>query len=505
MKCENCGNDLVGASIVCRHCNHNNAQGRVSQWRARRSGELKPVPAAAQATATRTISPLASPAADPKPEIKHPLAEVRTLEPKTSLSNPFEQTARSSQPPTPLRAAAAPAADNSEIVELPAWRAQLKEKVKQVRERRSGELTPINTQPDEAQLDPNPIVESALKRIRWSQHNSPELANPAAVRQTAAVETKQDSESHIQAESKVETHAARPVAQPRPAPQTKPAMANPLLARKPLTQPATRPEANEAGARDTGSLDQRPTAKAAKPETTSQAQPSAEVRVRIEPATEAQTTAPKIRTTGEIKPSPSPARTDSGSLAQPPRNHVETKVIGLAPALNAVVGYANSGALGNAKTAQAKTAQKAADTNPFAKSGTATLWVRTLAGACDFEIVAVAYLPLFAAYAMLDTSFGLESISILFVLLAALTFCYQFLALTIANRTTGMAFLKLRLVNIADKDKPVSVSKKTLRAAGATVAAFLSPINFLVMQSNPQHHSLPDLISGTTLIERTPR
>lgn len=473
MKCDNCGNDLVGASIVCRQCNHNNAQGRVSQWRARRSGELTPVPAAAQATATRSLSPLASPAAEAKPEIKR-----TTVETKPPAPIPFDPNRRKNHPAqATIRNAAASAAaeSNSDVVELPAWRAQLKEKVKQVRERRSGELPPIHIEQDEAQLDPNPIVESALKRIRWSQQSQP-ITEP-----TVSEQPKPGT-------------SAPTTAEPRPIPKPQPAPANPMLARKPVTQPVNRA--------DTGSLAERPTVK------TETVRQTAETRVRPELATAprpapesqvaSQTDARKIRTTGEIKPQATERRTDSGSLVQPPKNHVETQVIGLAPALNSVVGYANSAAQTAHQTA-------ASDTNPFAKPSTATLWVRTLAGTCDFEIVAVAYLPLFAAYAMLDTSFGFESVAILFVLLAALTFCYQFLSLTIANRTTGMAFLKLRLVNIADKDKPVAFSKKALRAAGATVAAFLSPINFLVMQSNPQHHSLPDLLSGTTLIERNPR
>lgn len=487
MKCENCGNELVGASIVCRQCNHNNAQGRVSQWRARRSGELQPVPAAASAPTTRTISPLPSPAAA-KPEI------TRTIvEPKAPDPIPFDQHRRTNPAPVSLPNAAASAAseNQSEVVELPAWRAQLKEKVKQVRERRSGELQPIQTEPDEAQLDPNPIVESALKRIRWSQHSQPITAKPAAAiseppKQEA--EAKVESKPFARAEPQPEQEA-----EPRPFPKPQPAIANPLLARKPAPQPAQHP--------DTAALAQRPTMK------TEPARQTAETRVRVEfpappkPAvkrsSEPVPTAPNIRTTGEIKPTVAERRTDSGSLAQPPRNHVETRVIGLAPALNSVIGYAN--------TATTNQQAEIPDTNPFAKPSTATLWIRTLAGACDFEIVAIAYLPLFAAYAVLNTTFGIESVTILFMLLAALAFCYQFLSLTIANRTTGMAFLKLRLVNIVDKEQPVAFRSKLLRAAGATAAMFLPPINFLVMQSNPRHHSLPDLLSGTTLIERSRR
>lgn len=487
MKCENCGNDLVGASIVCRQCNHNNAQGRVSQWRARRSGDLQPIAAAAQAVAPRIISPLASPAADSRPEIKRTIVESKTPSPI-----PFDQNRKSNHPaPTPLRnAAASAAAENDEFVELPAWRAQLKEKVKQVRERRSGELPPIHIELDEAEIDPNPIVESALKRIRWSQHTQP---LPQKQPPVVSEHSKRESETTAKSETKVSAKfepAEERTAEPRPITRPQPAPANPMLARKPVLQPVNRP--------DTGSLSKQPTANPEPAVQTTEARVRVEPIVQPKPATEIHPIAPKIRTTGEIKPPATERRTDSGSLAQPPRNHVETQVIGLAPALNSVIGYAHSGAT----TAQQTAAQ---DTNPFAKPGTATLWMRTLAGACDFEIVAVAYLPLFAAYAMLDTSFGIETVAILFVLLAGLTFCYQFLSLTIANRTSGMAFLKLRLVNIGDKDKPVSFKNKILRAVGATAAMFLSPINFLVMQSNPHHHSLPDLLSGTTLIERPRR
>ena len=115
----------------------------------------------------------------------------------------------------------------------------------------------------------------------------------------------------------------------------------------------------------------------------------------------------------------------------------------------------------------------------------------------------MAYLPVFGSYAVLNTSVGYESVMILLVLLAMLTFCYQLLTLTIANRTTGMALLRLRLVNSANREKPVTFTQKLLRAFAATAASFLPPINFLVIQSNPQHRSLPDLISGTSLLERS--
>lgn len=125
--------------------------------------------------------------------------------------------------------------------------------------------------------------------------------------------------------------------------------------------------------------------------------------------------------------------------------------------------------------------------------------MRILAAACDFEIVATAYLPLFASYATLNTSYGLESLSILFVLLATLTFCYQLLTLVLADRTSGMALLNLRLVNLAGRDKPILFTQKFSRAMVAT-AAFLCPPLHLI--TNQKGHTLPDMSSGTTLVEK---
>lgn len=515
MKCENCGNELVGASVVCRQCNHNITQGRVGQWRARHSNTKSAAPA------TRSISPLPSPRISPKPEAEPlPAASSKSIEsrPSSTLARPsvpFESKPRIAQVAIPRSSAKSSAAassseEDSGLVQFPAWRAQLKDKVKEVRERRTQPTSEAGEQPDEAELDPNPIVESALKRIRWSQHLTP--SQPAPEQSEAKPETAQQQrqEAEPRAENKVDTN---PFQRVQPKPDSKPlprstTSTNPLLARKPLAQPVNRTES---------ALRSEP----------SQTPPSpAETRIEVKPATIAETkpgsgsltvptsktgsgslTAPtsrtgsgalpplqKIRTTGEIKkpsaplhqqsPSqPLPQRTPSGSLVQPPRNHVETQVIGLAPSVSDLTGFA-------AGTAQSLKPRKA------------SLWGRTLAGACDFEIVAMAYLPIFGPYAVLNTSVGYESFAMMVLLLAALIFCYQLLTLTIANRTTGMAFLRLRLVNATNREKPVSFAQKLLRAFAATVVSFVPPINFLIIQSNPQHRSLPDMISGTMLLER---
>lgn len=489
MKCENCSTELAGASIVCRQCNHNNAQGRVSQWRARRNNEH---PATAQPAATRSISPLPSPGIAPKPEIKRlpvePAISDRTFESRSPGSQrqpsvPFESKTRINQVAIPKSSSAksSAAGDDSGIVQFPAWRAQLKDKVKEVRERRTTPTSEADSQPDEAQLDPNPIVESALKRIRWSQHIPP--PQPIAEQSESPA---QKQKPHI--EARVDTNPfqrVEPKPQPKAPPGTTSSSTNPLLARKPLAQPVSRPEPFPQSAPKSESGHTLPPMAEARIEAKPPAKPMSK------PGSGSLTAVPKIRTTGEIKkPSQhtpaqtAPQRTPSGSLVQPPRNHVETQVIGMAPSVSNLIGYAPIGATSSLKSRKA------------------TLWGRTLAGACDFEIVAMAYLPVFGSYAVLNTSIGYESVVVMFLLMATLTFCYQLLTLAIANRTTGMAILRLRLVNSAHKEKPVTFWQKFLRAFAATIASFCPPINFLVIQSNPLHRSLPDLFSGTTLLEK---
>jgi uncharacterized RDD family membrane protein YckC len=74
--------------------------------------------------------------------------------------------------------------------------------------------------------------------------------------------------------------------------------------------------------------------------------------------------------------------------------------------------------------------------------------------------------------------------------------------LSVAGRTTGMACLNLRLVNVVGKDRPISSTQKFARAVAATAAFLLPPLNLIVMQSNQQRYTLPDLLSGTTLVDK---
>lgn len=132
----------------------------------------------------------------------------------------------------------------------------------------------------------------------------------------------------------------------------------------------------------------------------------------------------------------------------------------------------------------------------------ASLWVRTLAAGCDLEILAMAFLPIFAAYATLNTSLGAAALFILGVLLSALVFVYQAICLQIAERTVGMALLNLKLINTSDENMPITRQQMMLRAWGATLAFLCPPINLIIMKANRRGLSLPDLISGTSPVDR---
>src|SRR5262249_43041114 len=149
--------------------------GRVSQWRARRTGELQ------QPSSTRSISPLPEP---PRLETPRPATRnSKPLEPIKPAPIPFEPRIRiSDSAPLPAPKAPPPSsqtgADEAATKQSPPWRAQLKERVKQTRDRRATGAVAVEPEPDEAELDPNPIVESALRRIQWAKHAPSASAAP---------------------------------------------------------------------------------------------------------------------------------------------------------------------------------------------------------------------------------------------------------------------------------------------------------------------------------------
>ncbi len=422
MKCENCANELAANAIICRLCNHNNARRAVSQWRARRTGELEEPP-------SRQITPRATePRIKPRREIDANLLRFPASSPTAAAFKTSSVTLESLEP-------------------APAWREQVKEKVRMARERRLQDAPAMEREAEEAPLEQNPIVESALKRIRRAPQM---LAIPVrGSGPTAQVVLWQDPAAEEEADMGALPQTSSPIA-PRAEdrfrsevrPQPRPRPAEPPRTPAKITTPVADRPAN-AGTR-TLLPKINPFAPARKPEPKPQSKP------------DTVTLSPRTKTP--------PHRAGAKST--------ETEIIEMSYAANR-------------------------PRMPAAKP--ATLWLRTLAGGCDFEVIATAYLPLFGAFATLNTTYGVESLFVMAVLVWACVFSYQLVTLLIAGRTFGMAMLRLQLVNTDDDQLPVTRRQKMLRAWAATIAFCCPPLNLLITKLNYPERSLPDLVSGTTI------
>ncbi|MGH9841250.1 MAG: RDD family protein [Blastocatellia bacterium] len=442
MKCENCGNQLGANAIVCRVCNHNNTRRAVSQWRARRTGE-------SEDPQSRPIMP-------------------RPTEPRITARKEIDANLlrfpASSRPAPGLRASqvmvenAEPA---SSPASSPAWREQVKEKVRIARERRQVDAPVLEVEaPAAPPLEKNPIVESALKRI----HRTPQMlaipvrgSGPTA--QVVLWEAPGTSEAEELDEPSSSPESLPPIApraeerfrseaRPQAPPQPAPPAESPA---KSVTSPVTDHAANTGTRTLLPKIS--PFAPTPKPEAKPQSKP------------DTVTLSPRSKQSQNFQNPQSPQHQSS---AKP----TTTEIIEM--------GYTAN----RTRTYVAKPV---------------TLWVRTLAAGCDFEVVATAYLPLFGAFATLNTTYGVESLFVMGVLLAACVFSYQLVTLLIAGRTFGMAMLRLQLVNTDDDQLPVTRRQRMLRAWAATIAFCCPPLNLLITKLNYLERSLPDLISGTTI------
>jgi uncharacterized RDD family membrane protein YckC len=415
MKCEKCGIELNGATIVCRTCKHNNAMQRVSAWRAKRSVALQRESSGANTSTT-------SSGRQSYPRIE---AETNLLQfPVLPESKQQQQTDSG-------------AASETDSVVYPPWRAKLKERVREAREKRHSRQTSYDR--DRRSGDgigsnqSNPIVAAALNRIQRSSAAS--TTRPARSGAFATALAKE----------------IEPEIKPSPAP-------------KPVAQVAT-----------TKSETQIETRVQRTPRNVTEFKARQDLKYKtnqkiITPFAKEHTatTQPRFseRDYRKSHTRPTIIRT---------RKHVKTQIIEIPHSVS--------------------------DENADQASNSPSLWVRTLAGACDFELIATAYLPIFAAYVSLNNSLGSEDSIILFILLAAITFLYQVVSLFIADRTCGMAVLRMRLVKIDDEDQPISRGQKFIRALAATIAFICPPLNLLVMRLNWRRLTLPDLISRTSPIE----
>jgi uncharacterized RDD family membrane protein YckC len=373
MKCESCGNEMIGAAIICRACNHNNALHKRPGWR-------RPEPRHNQSTQSCASGPLAElPTINPRKDNDVNLLHFPSALSKRTRAAQAQQTMAESQ---------------SQTDAYPPWRAELKERVRRIKEKRGASeiatpnpspVQPARAQAGEAKLGRNPIVEAALNRIRWASREREE-------RRGRETERQNDRE------------------------------------RKDL------------------SVSPSPSLSV-----------SSSLRLSVLPSRSSNTS------------------TSKGSAGAPDK-HVDKQV----------------------KTRVSDIAHAYESSTP--KTDPAPLYARLLAGVCDFEIVFVAFLLIFGAYATSNdaTSFAYESRILMTLLLSAVVFTYQIVMLAFAGRTFGMALLKLNLVNTGDERLPVTLWQKLLRASVATIVFICFPL-YLTAWFSASRRTMTDLVSGTTV------
>ena len=156
MKCESCGNELIGAAIICRACNHNNALHRKLAW--------------------RRIEPRHDEST--QPHASGPPAEFPTIVPRKDADvNLLHFPSGLNRQPEATQARQTVAESGPKAEAYPPWRAELKERVRRIKEKRATSEpaaqppSPVQSpraQDGEAKPNRSPIVESALNRIRWA-------------------------------------------------------------------------------------------------------------------------------------------------------------------------------------------------------------------------------------------------------------------------------------------------------------------------------------------------
>lgn len=419
---------------------------------------------------------------------------------------------------------------------LPEWRLRVREKVRESRERRGVDPVPVapddspssagsltssadgweigsarkKREPvveiDEAVLDPNPIVESALKRIRRSTATATQTSPPTGNRVVAsggqALNLALEIPDEI-SENRTSGNAqpARPEAKPEARPEARPEASSSRNISSEVEEPIvekTVAVSARAEAVVTESREALPTS-GPLPGTT-QLQPEMSPGPRRVVSREQRASLPATS-------APSPATKVSSPTASPRQSRPSVQTAPAAATEKTVPVAESAHAVRTTK--RLKTQAPPIETTivgvPHSaegqNGGRATFWVRTLAAGCDFEIIAVSFLPIFGAYAVLNTILEQETLVLMLVLLTSLTFVYQAVTLTIAGRTYGMAMLNLRLISLGEDPELITKRQRLMRAWAATIAFLLPPLNLLVRQSNVRRLSLPDLVSNTIPVE----
>lgn len=159
LTCDKCSQELSGGTVICRSCGFNNALRRVDKWREQRRPSTAPVKGQQESS---TPSSNSGNSGSLRRRIR-PSSQDATLIPFPAIN----KTSSNTEKPQPEKS------ERKEPTDLyPPWRKELQERVRQSREQRTA-------RPGEHRhhgghdIDRNPIIESALKRINRAEYLPP--------------------------------------------------------------------------------------------------------------------------------------------------------------------------------------------------------------------------------------------------------------------------------------------------------------------------------------------
>lgn len=327
--------------------------------------------------------------------------------------------------------------------DLPPWRRQVIEKVREVREQRKHSEAAARTHARHTD-DVNPIVEAAIRRIR---RDVPPVMPPASALVGSGAQATARALAYEEQPHTPTTTKTNPAA--TPAPVTAPGADSPA-------RPQTKTHARE---------NQLPT--------------------EIIPVSRLLRSAPEPQTRkSDEATDKSPQTTDVV-----PQTLSQDQIVA-EPVTDEAV----------------RIAEDSEETvHPVIKPGStgpAPLLARGAAAIIDLEVVAFSFLPFFTAFALFNAELTRGTLYLLITLSLLLTFLYHLVMTAVAGRTLGMAVFRIRIADADEGSRRLSWSQSARRATGAVLALVLLPLNLFAIALSPERQSLPDQFSGTMVVRQ---
>jgi uncharacterized RDD family membrane protein YckC len=451
MQCQNCGQALPGAAVICRNCNFNNALQALDEWRHKsQSGDRK---------TTQAQSPT-----------------IRRRADATLIQ--FPAAAQKSAPTENIRADASRITSDLTTDQQPDWREQLNGKLRQIRQQREAEQEAAAKRA--AQADVNPIVAAAIQRLKNPQTVSlPASSLPASGHSTSganAVARAIEFEPVLPPVAKTETPAE--LLRPAAAPTFRPTSAR--------LEPGISKEQNIC-------LPVPESALFSKSEAVAETIAGESTLRNAEPRVTEVLPVP-------IVPEEKSARTFSAFAGTEEKFVVLEDDVDEASDKTAPIPQNKTEVRAENSAASAEWSSAIAGLSH--SSGRAPVLARIAAGVVDLEVIAFSCLPFFTAFTLFNVEFSTGAIYLLLGIIALMAFAYHYITISQAGRTCGMAVFRLRVATADDEKDHPDKAQCLRRAFGSVLSLALIPLNLLVVALSTDRRSLTDRISSTVTVRQ---